>query len=609
MSKAHKKLLNLSLPLLLCAISCLAFWGAQTASKKSIGILQQTLLARLKFDITASVDSLVESGSRLAVLLSENVEADDSAIQARADRILKENPSVKGIAIAPDAIVQRYFPASGNENLLGHDLLTNPERRESLALAVESRKPIVSGPFSSVEGLVFFIRYPVFRYDKLWGFISLTVSFNEFQKSMNLVQQYPGLHISIARSNRSASAFSSQVQLHGETWDVDLNAGTASALFSIALVFLFGISLSASVFLFFMLRLKAIPLLEKSGMHEMRKAEDFKPKHSKIGAAKGQQMPIMALDDQPEADTKADPAQSPSIAPLASSASTVSTAPSASAALNQTSEPAPAQHNRSLHKVGNTEYGMPKTVSRPKREKVEFIGPDVPGQLFMPEMLVDGNPAQVFAAYAEKKPEPEQEIKFHATESHVPASHGLEHEAQLMKPQLMKSHEQEALPIELHMQQEADRSTPLELDFGKGQGKALTKPDTPEAAQPAQTVREISILVVDDSEANRDIMGRMLALKKHHAEFASSGSEALSRCAAVKFDIIFMDCFMPGMDGYKTARALRDQKLAEKSVIIGMSAKVGQHELDLCIEAGMDDLLSKPFTINELESRIRKHLF
>lgn len=537
MSKAQKKLLILSLPLILFIISCLAFWGAGASIVRTKSTIMETLLTRLKFDIVESVDSIVGKGNQLAALITGNASVDELGITALAESILSEIPSVKGIAIAPDAIVKSYFPASGNENLIGHDLLTNPERRESLALAVESRNPTVSGPFSSVDGAVFFIRYPVFQHEKLWGFISLTISFDEFKNAIGLEQRYPGLQISISRSNKSFSAQSSQLQLYGETWDLAIQFGTASTWFSIALVLLLAISLSASVLLFIILR------------------QNYKITQGKPAPHADQKVAVVPIEH------------------------------------TQASSSALKAENLTQHNFRNTEYAKPEAVSRTKREKVEFQGPDVPGQLFMPEMLVEGNPAHVFAAYEGKKTEP----------AHEPESlQCLEKPAATVISFIKEEIKPESPQIAVNHEEEVIQTEPLELDFGKEQGRVRKEIPV--------SIHNISILVVDDSEANRDIMGRMLALRKYNVEFASSGSKALALCASAKFDVIFMDCFMPGMDGYKTARALRDQKLAERSVIIGMSAKVGQQELDLCIESGMDDLLPKPFTISELELRIRKHL-
>ena len=115
----------------------------------------------------------------------------------------------------------------------------------------------------------------------------------------------------------------------------------------------------------------------------------------------------------------------------------------------------------------------------------------------------------------------------------------------------------------------------------------------------------LSILVVDDSEANRDIMGRMLALRGYEPEFAASGEEALARCSAKEFAVIFMDCFMPGMDGYKTSELIRSTRVSARTKIVGMSARVGAQELERCQASGMNELLSKPFTLSQLTAMIQ----
>jgi len=113
-------------------------------------------------------------------------------------------------------------------------------------------------------------------------------------------------------------------------------------------------------------------------------------------------------------------------------------------------------------------------------------------------------------------------------------------------------------------------------------------------------------LVVDDSEANRDIVGRMLSLRGYKADFAASGEAAIELCANRHYSIIFMDCFMPGMDGYRTSSLLRAAHPEAGATIVGLSARIGDQELERCKKAGMDDLLAKPFTLKQLLAHIEK---
>ena len=100
----------------------------------------------------------------------------------------------------------------------------------------------------------------------------------------------------------------------------------------------------------------------------------------------------------------------------------------------------------------------------------------------------------------------------------------------------------------------------------------------------------------------------MLSLKGYSAEFADSGSATLARCREGTYDLIFLDCFMPGMDGYKTSVLLREEGLRRSTKIIGMSARVGPRELETCKAAGMDDVLAKPFTSKQLFESLAKNL-
>jgi CheY-like chemotaxis protein len=100
----------------------------------------------------------------------------------------------------------------------------------------------------------------------------------------------------------------------------------------------------------------------------------------------------------------------------------------------------------------------------------------------------------------------------------------------------------------------------------------------------------------------------MLSLKGYSPDFADSGSAALARCREVSYDLIFLDCFMPGIDGYKTSVLLREENPRRTTKIVGMSARVGPKELDTCKAAGMDDVLAKPFTSKQLFESLDKNL-
>ncbi len=135
----------------------------------------------------------------------------------------------------------------------------------------------------------------------------------------------------------------------------------------------------------------------------------------------------------------------------------------------------------------------------------------------------------------------------------------------------------------------------------------------------------ISVLVVDDSEVNRELLLRMLALKGYDAQAVSSGTLALEALRERRFDLLLIDCIMPEMDGYALASAVRaggidrPSPLADlfgqdhgsihgKPALLAMSPRHDPDEVKKCIDAGFDALLIKPFTMTSLDQKIRETL-
>lgn len=115
------------------------------------------------------------------------------------------------------------------------------------------------------------------------------------------------------------------------------------------------------------------------------------------------------------------------------------------------------------------------------------------------------------------------------------------------------------------------------------------------------------VLLVDDHPVNCRVLQGMLEEYAVRADFAASAREALEACARKAYDLVFLDCHMPEMDGPECARVLRDRPagIGERPlVIIGVTADVMPGIRERCLQAGMDDVLTKPV----LEEDLRKVL-
>ncbi len=125
--------------------------------------------------------------------------------------------------------------------------------------------------------------------------------------------------------------------------------------------------------------------------------------------------------------------------------------------------------------------------------------------------------------------------------------------------------------------------------------------------EPGQGLR---VFVVDDNPVNLKVAKAMLSRLGCKVATAKDGSEALALLQnPTDFDLVFMDCQMPHMDGYTTTQQIRKQEIALKSArlpIIALTANAMQGERLRCEDAGMDDYLSKPVQLAQLRSVLRR---
>ena len=121
------------------------------------------------------------------------------------------------------------------------------------------------------------------------------------------------------------------------------------------------------------------------------------------------------------------------------------------------------------------------------------------------------------------------------------------------------------------------------------------------------SLRRINALVVEDVKINQDIASAMLTMLGAEVTVANDGSEALGLIEQHHFDVIFMDCQMPEMDGFDAARSIRYREsviAAEPVPIIALTAGGDKSEKIRAIEAGMNDYITKPFTLLEIKACI-----
>jgi signal transduction histidine kinase/CheY-like chemotaxis protein len=123
---------------------------------------------------------------------------------------------------------------------------------------------------------------------------------------------------------------------------------------------------------------------------------------------------------------------------------------------------------------------------------------------------------------------------------------------------------------------------------------------------PAAT-REIRVLVAEDNEINQTIISAMLAGMRCHATVVSNGPEVVSAALAAPYDLVLMDLQMPGMSGFEAAAAIRQAGGRGRAVpIVALTAHAMSEVRDQILDAGMQDLVSKPIAPEALASAVRR---
>jgi PAS domain S-box-containing protein len=125
------------------------------------------------------------------------------------------------------------------------------------------------------------------------------------------------------------------------------------------------------------------------------------------------------------------------------------------------------------------------------------------------------------------------------------------------------------------------------------------------AAEPS--LSRLRVLIVEDNPANRRIALEMLSHLGVAADVAENGKLGLERLSAFDYDLVFMDCSMPVMDGYEATREWRRREApGARLPIVAMTAYALQGDKEKCLTVGMDDYLSKPVRLRDFAGALSR---
>lgn len=145
--------------------------------------------------------------------------------------------------------------------------------------------------------------------------------------------------------------------------------------------------------------------------------------------------------------------------------------------------------------------------------------------------------------------------------------------------------------------------TPTDL-VSSGTSDAASTPRENSTERPAAE-EPVRILMAEDNPINQRVGKLILQRAGFNIDLVGDGNEALEAHRADPYDLILMDCQMPTMDGFEASRQIRslDQR---QPIIVAVTANALVGERERCLNAGMDDYLSKPFQAEQLVALVKK---
>ncbi|MES2919855.1 MAG: ATP-binding protein [Pseudomonadota bacterium] len=149
----------------------------------------------------------------------------------------------------------------------------------------------------------------------------------------------------------------------------------------------------------------------------------------------------------------------------------------------------------------------------------------------------------------------------------------------------------------------------VELPFAPVPEAAWPSPSAATAALPAATARRCRVLLAEDNAVNQIMAREMLKRLGCQVDVVGNGREAIEAWQRLPYDLVFMDCDMPEMDGFAACREIRRQEGGQQHVpVIAITAAAIAGDRDKCLAAGMDDYLAKPVRLHEMQAVLERNL-
>ncbi|WP_234122963.1 diguanylate cyclase domain-containing protein [Clostridium hydrogenum] len=189
-----KRIISIAAAIIVSSILLYIFFVIQKeqfiASNNSNRLLALEKLTSVNEEIQTEVNESLQYANFFDVIISKNPDITKQIINDYAKLILKQNPNIDNVQLAPNGVVSMIYPLKGNETAIGHNLLTDPNRRKYSEEAIKKRIAVTQGPVKAIQGgYLVFNRKAIFitenGKERFWGFSTVAINFTKLMKKYN----------------------------------------------------------------------------------------------------------------------------------------------------------------------------------------------------------------------------------------------------------------------------------------------------------------------------------------------------------------------------------------------------------------------------------------
>lgn len=186
-----KRIISIASAFIVSSIILYVFFVIQKeqliANNNSNRLLALQKLTSVDDDIQTEVNESLQYADFFDVIISKDPDITKQIVNEYAKLILKQNKNIDNIQLAPNGIVSMIYPLKGNEAAIGHNLLTDPNRKKYSEEAIKKRIPVTQGPVKAIQGgYLVFNRKAIFiaqnGKEKFWGFSTVSINFTKLIK-------------------------------------------------------------------------------------------------------------------------------------------------------------------------------------------------------------------------------------------------------------------------------------------------------------------------------------------------------------------------------------------------------------------------------------------